>query len=42
MEPNRKESEWHTQEVLLGINPTSLSPQPVMKAVIKPTITLVA
>jgi hypothetical protein len=41
MEPNRQEAEWHREKVLLEINPTSLSPQPVMKVGIKPTITLV-
>lgn len=41
MEPNRKEAEWHREKLLLNINPTSLSPQPVMKVGIKLTIILV-
>jgi hypothetical protein len=41
MELSRIEAEWHREKVLLKINPTSLSPQPVMKVEIKPTITLV-
>jgi len=41
MELKRKEAKWHREKVLLVINPTSLSPQPVMKVGIKPTITLV-